>query len=69
MSSKNDSGSAASFGGGFFGLLGIVFITLKLCGVVDWPWWIVLAPIWGSFVFTLVLFLLLGLAIALANRR
>jgi len=23
-----------------------VFLTLKLSGVVDWPWWIVTAPIW-----------------------
>ena len=35
------------------GLLGIAFIVLKLCGVIDWPWIWVLAPIWG--VFALVL--------------
>ena len=33
---------------GFFGLLGIVFIILKLCNVIDWAWWIVLSPLWGS---------------------
>ena len=38
----------ASGGIGFFGLLGIVFIILKLCGVIAWPWVWVLAPIWGS---------------------
>lgn len=31
---------------GFFGLLTIVFIVLKLTGVVAWSWWWVLAPIW-----------------------
>lgn len=31
---------------GFFGLLTIVFIVLKLTGVIAWSWWWVLAPIW-----------------------
>jgi hypothetical protein len=30
----------------FFGLLGIVFITLKLTGYINWSWWWVLAPLW-----------------------
>lgn len=30
----------------FFELLGVVFIILRLCGVIDWPWVWVLAPIW-----------------------
>jgi hypothetical protein len=30
----------------FFELLGIVFIILRLCGVIGWPWVWVLAPIW-----------------------
>lgn len=38
--------STASGGIGFFGLLAIVFITLKLCGVIAWSWWWVLAPLW-----------------------
>lgn len=29
----------------FLGLLTIVFITLKLCGVIAWSWWVVLSPI------------------------
>lgn len=33
-------------GGGFFGLLAILFIGLKLTGHIDWSWWWVLAPIW-----------------------
>lgn len=31
---------------GFFGLLTIVFITLKLCGVIEWSWLWVLGPLW-----------------------
>ena len=30
----------------FFELLGVVFIVLRLCGVIGWPWVWVLAPIW-----------------------
>jgi len=43
--SKNTSNSG---GISFIGLLTIVFITLKLTGVIDWSWWLVLSPIWGS---------------------
>ena len=30
----------------WFGALGLVLIILKLCGVIDWRWLWVLAPIW-----------------------
>lgn len=32
---------------GFLGLLGLLFIGLKLGSVIDWPWLWVLAPLWG----------------------
>lgn len=41
MSNNNSSSTG---GIGFFGLLTIVFITLKLTGNIDWSWWLVLAP-------------------------
>lgn len=37
---------SVSGGIGFTGVLAIVFIVLKLCGVIDWSWWWVLSPIW-----------------------
>lgn len=40
---------------GFIGLLTIVFITLKLTGVINWSWWWVLSPIWISFIGLLLL--------------
>lgn len=46
MSEK--SSTSTSGGIGFTGLLTIVFITLKLCGVITWPWLWVLSPIWIS---------------------
>lgn len=30
------------------GLLGIVFVTLKLTGFIDWSWWWVTLPFWGG---------------------
>lgn len=33
-------------GAGFTSLLQIVFITLKLCHVINWSWFWVLSPIW-----------------------
>lgn len=45
--SSNNSGNVKVSGGiGFSGLLTIVFIVLKLCGVIDWSWVWVLAPMW-----------------------
>ena len=32
--------------GGFTTLLAIAFIVLKLCNVISWSWWWVLAPLW-----------------------
>ncbi len=31
---------------GFFSLLAILFIGLKLGGIIAWSWWWVLTPIW-----------------------
>lgn len=33
---------------GFCSLLTVLFIGLKLCGVIAWSWWLVLAPLWGG---------------------
>jgi len=42
----SSSSSSSSGGIGFFGLLTIVFIILKLTEIVAWSWWWVLAPAW-----------------------
>ena len=44
---RSRSGEVHTLGGiGFCGLLGILFIALKLTGVIAWSWWWVLAPLW-----------------------
>lgn len=40
------SNNNTSTGIGFCELLAVVFIVLKLTGVIAWSWWWVLAPIW-----------------------
>lgn len=66
MSASNNS----SGGIGFLGLLGIVFVTLKLCGVIDWSWWWVTAPLWGGAILALILLSLVFVcAVALDIKR
>lgn len=55
--------SSSSRGIGFTGLLTIVFIALKLTGVIDWSWWWVLSPIWISFIFVVLVFAIVIIAI------
>jgi hypothetical protein len=34
-------------GVGIIGLLGIVFVTLKLTEYINWSWWLVTLPFWA----------------------
>jgi hypothetical protein len=43
----NNNSSTQSGGIWFFGLLAIVFITLKLTDYIAWSWWWVLSPLWA----------------------
>ncbi|MFV0551043.1 MAG: hypothetical protein ACK5L6_03850 [Anaerorhabdus sp.] len=49
-----------SGGIGFFSLLTIVFIALKLMGYINWSWWLVLSPLWGSFIIFIFLIALVA---------
>ena len=33
----------------------LVFLLLKLCGVIGWSWWWVTAPLWGGLALVLTL--------------
>jgi hypothetical protein len=61
MAEKSSSG-----GIGLTGALGLLFIGLKLGGVITWSWWWVTLPLWGGVVLWL-LFLLIVLIIAAFN--
>lgn len=44
------------------GLLGCIFVTLKLLGKIDWSWWWVAAPFWGGLALILAILAVLGIA-------
>jgi hypothetical protein len=44
---SNNNGNSSS-GVSTLGLLGIVFVVLKLTEVIAWSWWWVTAPFWGG---------------------
>lgn len=48
--------SSSNNGIGFFGLLGIAFIVLKLCKLITWSWWYVLLPLYGWIVLAILVF-------------
>jgi len=39
-------------------VLFIVFLVLKLTGLIAWSWWWVTAPLWGGAVLMIVIFIL-----------
>ena len=53
---------------GFCGLLTIVFIVLKLIGVIGWSWLWVLSPLWIPIAFS-VLFIGIALFAAWIRKR
>jgi phosphoglycerol transferase MdoB-like AlkP superfamily enzyme len=63
----SNSGSTKIGGIGTLSLLGVAFIILRLCHVIDWSWWWVLSPFWIPIGIVLFVFLIVGL-IALLGR-
>ena len=57
MAKENNSSAG---GIGFFGLLQIAFIILKLCGVITWSWVAVFIP---TFISAGLVVLVLGIAV------
>ena len=49
MEEKNVSGGMS-----FSSVLALIFIVLKLCGVINWSWVWVLSPIWITFIIGLI---------------
>lgn len=42
------SKESKSSGFGILAVLQIVFLVLKLTGLIDWSWWLVLVPLWAD---------------------
>lgn len=65
MDNKNINIQFPAFGST---LLGITFIVLKLCHVIEWSWLWVLAPFWVGFAIWLVLFITVLIITFIASR-
>ena len=52
-----DSGN--NYGIGFWGVLTIVFIVLRLIGVITWSWIWVLSPLWISWLVAIILIMII----------
>lgn len=52
---------STSSGISFTGMLTVVFITLKLCGVIQWSWLWVLSPVWINLAIIIVVLAVLYL--------
>ncbi len=68
MSGKSSNSSS---GIGVLGLLGVVFVVLKLTHVIDWSWWYVTLPFWGGFALLIVgatIWIIGCMAVALCRR-
>ena len=63
MSSSNTGG-----GVGLSTVLFIVFLVLKLTGVIAWSWWWVTAPLWIPWAIVGVI-LLFGITLAMFERK
>lgn len=55
---ENTNLKLTSGGGGFFSLLTVAFIVLKLTGYIDWPWVWVLAPLWIPLTIVAIVFII-----------
>lgn len=53
----------------FIDVLQIVFIVLKLCGVIKWSWWLVLTPLWISLGIAIILIIILVICVYLDKKK
>lgn len=65
---NNKRNSSSSSGIGILGVLQIVFLALKLTGLITWSWTVVLIPLWISLVM-LVIFLIVTIIVVKNNFK
>jgi hypothetical protein len=69
MSKGSTTMEAGGSGISFASALGLVFIVLKLVGVIAWSWWWVLAPFWIPLAIAIAWFGIFLLVMWLGDRR
>lgn len=63
------SKNTESNGVGFLGLLLLLFIAFKICGVIAWSWWWVTAPLWFPAVIAIVSASICGIYLLTKERK
>ncbi len=66
MSSNRNSSSS---GIGICGVLTIVFIVLKLVGVINWSWLWVLCPLWINILLTVIVLVIIAIIDNKARKK
>lgn len=66
---KNNKNYSAGGGLSLAGVLTVVFVVLKLVGVINWSWWWVLAPLWISAIAIIILLIVVLVAAFLIDYR
>jgi hypothetical protein len=69
MSNGNATANASANGIGFFGLLTIVLIALKLTGLISISWWWVFSPLIIGFSLWLAIVAIILLLVYIAHKR
>jgi hypothetical protein len=56
-----NNSSSSSGGVGFFGLMFLILMTLKLTNYIDWSWWWVTIPLWGGFALIFIILVIVAI--------
>jgi hypothetical protein len=68
MSSNYNYNTNNNHGIGFFGLLTILFVALKLTNFIDWSWWLVLGPLYIPILIVLLFVAIIAIIETYTNR-
>lgn len=53
----------------FLSILCLIFITLKLCKVIDWSWWWVFAPLCGQIALSVIICIAAGISKFISDHK
>jgi hypothetical protein len=66
MTSNNSASSGGNIG--IFGMMGVMFIGMKIAGVIAWPWVWVLAPLWAPSAVVIVIAFIVGVIVEMKGK-
>lgn len=56
---NKDNKPTVSYDGSIFTTLQLIFLVLKLTGLIDWSWWLVFTPFFASIVIAIIITIIL----------